>query len=120
MCMVGSSAMAYDCVVDGIFYILNFENKTARVTVNPFADFGCSYSGDIVIPSTITYSEQIYSVTSIGERTFQYCSGLTSVTIPNSVTSIGASVFSYCRGLTSVTIPNSVTTIPVFNVSFYN
>lgn len=25
-----------------------------------------------------------------------------------------------CSGLTSITIPNSVTTIPVFNVSFYN
>ncbi len=36
------------------------------------------------------------------------CSGLTSVTIPNSVTSIGSSAFRGCNGLTSVTIPNSV------------
>ena len=39
------------------------------------------------------------------------CSGLTSVTIPNSVTTIGGSAFLGCSGLTSVTIPNSVTTI---------
>ena len=39
------------------------------------------------------------------------CSGLTSVTIPNSVTSIGYFAFSGCSGLTSVTIPNSVTSI---------
>ncbi|MBR4405013.1 MAG: leucine-rich repeat domain-containing protein, partial [Bacteroidaceae bacterium] len=39
------------------------------------------------------------------------CTGLTSVTIPNSVTSIEWSAFSFCTGLTSVTIPNSVTSI---------
>ena len=48
------------------------------------------------------------SVTDIGIETFADCSGLTSVTIPNSVTSIGDSAFSGCSGLTSVTIPNSV------------
>ena len=51
------------------------------------------------------------SVTSIGQEAFFDCSGLTSITIPNSVTSIGYSAFNCCSGLTSVTIPNSVTTI---------
>ena len=51
------------------------------------------------------------SVTSIENYAFVYCTGLTSVTIPNSVTSIGSSAFSGCDGLTSITIPNSVTSI---------
>ena len=51
------------------------------------------------------------SVTSIGNRAFYGCSGLTSVSIPNSVTSIGESAFRSCSGLTSITIPNSVTSI---------
>ena len=47
----------------------------------------------------------------IGDDAFSGCSGLTSVTIPDSVTSIGPSAFSGCSGLTSVAIPDSVTSI---------
>ena len=51
------------------------------------------------------------SMTSIGEYAFEDCSGLTSVTIPNSVTNIGDYAFQWCDGLTSVTIGDSVTNI---------
>ena len=51
------------------------------------------------------------NVTSIGQRAFYYCSGLTSVTIPSSVTSIGMYAFYYCSGLTSLTIDNGVNSI---------
>ena len=54
------------------------------------------------------------SVTNIGDRAFDGCSGLTSITIPNSVTSIGDWAFDGCSGLTSITIPNSVTSIGDF------
>ena len=56
---------------------------------------------DFVIPDDITSID----------KAFNYCGGLTSVTISNSVTSIGSSAFEGCSGLTSVTIPNSVTSI---------
>ena len=51
------------------------------------------------------------SVTLIGRFAFYGCSSLTSVNIPNSVTKIGERVFEGCTGLTSVTIGNSVTSI---------
>ena len=56
------------------------------------------------------------SVTSIEDDVFSG-SGLTSVTIPASVTSIGERAFSYCNGLTTITIPNSVTEIGSFAFS---
>ena len=45
------------------------------------------------------------------------CSGVTSVTIPNSVTTIPYAAFYGCNCLTSITIPNSVTSIGVY--AFY-
>ena len=43
------------------------------------------------------------SVTSIGWSAFSGCTGLTSITIPDSVTSIGDSAFLNCDGLTTIT-----------------
>ena len=51
------------------------------------------------------------SVTTIGNRAFSNCTGLTSITIPNSVTTIEDYAFSNCTGLTSLTVPNSVITV---------
>lgn len=72
------------------------------------------YSGDIVIPEKVKFSSRgdvYYTVIGIKFNAFRGCSGLTSVTIPNSVTSIGDYAFYGCTGLTSVNIPNSVTEI---------
>ena len=51
------------------------------------------------------------AVTAIGERAFEKCYKLRSITIPESITEIGAFSFYECWALTSVTIPESVTTI---------
>ncbi len=66
-----------------------------------------SASGALTIPSTYNGKP----VTSIGYKAFYNCTGLTSITIPNSVTSIGEGAFYNCLGLTSITIPSSVTSI---------
>ncbi len=91
-------------LINGIYYNLNSSTKTAEVAKAIKND-------SVNIPPTVVYGGITYSVTSIGDYAFQYCSDLTSVTIPNSVTSIGSYAFLDCSGLTSVTIPNSVTSI---------
>ena len=99
---VSAVANAYE--IGGIYY--DISGTTATVTRGEG-----SYSGNVTIPETINYNGSTYSVTEIGENAFLGCSGLTSITIPNSVTEIRYGAFWGCKGLTSVTIPNSVTSI---------
>ncbi|MBQ6068326.1 MAG: leucine-rich repeat domain-containing protein [Bacteroidales bacterium] len=68
-------------------------------------------TGSVQVPSTVTHSGSTYMVVSIGNNAFSGCTGMTSLSIPNSVTSIGNSACSQCVGLTSVDIPVSVTMI---------
>ena len=111
-----SAIYAYSFEVDGIYY--NTSGTNASVTYLDYLDNSTAYSGDIVIPESVEYNGNTYSVTSIGERAFSSCRGLTSVVIPNSVTSIGERAFQNCLGLTSVEIPNSVTSIGDYAFSY--
>ena len=89
--LFSTSASAYDVKVDGIYYNLISEDKTAEVTSGEE-----KYSGEVVIPSSITSEGKEYKVKYIIESAFSDCSGLTSVTIPNSVTNIGSGAFAVC------------------------
>lgn len=87
-----ASADASKININGINYNLFDKDKTAEVTYSTDS----KYSGDVVIPTTVTYNNYQYSVTSIGYYAFYGCRELTSINIPNSVTSIGYSAFRYC------------------------
>lgn len=122
MSMFTTKAYAHDIEVqnaDGktIYYVwtnnntelaVSYNGKTPRDTPGDYTD---EYSGIVVIPASVTYNGNTYSVTSIDSFAFHVCTALTSVVIPNSVTSIGLNAFSGCTGLTSIVIPNSVTSI---------
>ena len=102
------SIWAYDFEVDGICYNFLQDNK---VEVTYKGGRAGVYSGEIIIPPTVTYDGKNYNVTSIGMRAFSIItenSSLTSVTIPEGVISIGDFAFYNCTALTSITIPNSI------------
>lgn len=109
------SASAYDFMVDGIAYKKNSDGNSVTVTYTILRSTS-NYDGGIgtlTIPEKVTYNNETYIVTSIGNCAFQHCSGFTGeLKIPNSVTSIGEDAFFGCKGFTgALTIPNSVTII---------
>lgn len=126
LCM-SLNSMAYNFVVDGIYYTKSqYYDSTAGtyrtgVNVAPKVESSSNvttYSGEVIIPESVIYDGISYRVKGIASWAFCYCSDLTSITIPNTVTSIGLNAFRGCSGLTSITIPNSVTSIG--ENAFYN
>lgn len=108
------AAGAHDFEVDGIYYnITSSTDLTVCVTYRGYSSTSYSdeYIGNVVIPATVEYNGQTYSVTSIGESAFYNCKGLTSVEISNSVTEIGDYAFAICSNLSNIDIPKSVTKI---------
>ena len=111
-------ASAHDIEVknaDGVTIYYNYINASKELAVtfrdDRYDSFSKEYQGNVAIPEEVTYMNRTRKVTSIGSSAFRECSGLTSVTIPNSVTSIGEYAFRNCYHLTSITFPNSVTSI---------
>ena len=107
---LNSMAFAYEIEHEGLYYNVIATDDDTHKNVEVTHPEGYYYSGDVVIPSSFMKEDVQYTVKSIGNGSFYGCSGLTSVTIPNSVTHLGDGAFGY-SSLTSVTIPNSVTSI---------
>ena len=74
------------------YTVTDEENRYVSVAKNPDNE----PSGDIEIPSSVIHDEVEYTVTSIAEGAFEWCSSLTSFSVPSSVTSIGSNAFYQC------------------------
>lgn len=78
---------------DGVqlyFNIIDEGKKTVELAIPDDTQGSSSYSGSINVPETVSYNNEEYTVTAIGERAFKD-SKVTSVTLPESITSIGVS-----------------------------
>lgn len=122
--------------------VASFAQTKAKVgTVEYFLDEGeaiileqpDTLSGDLVIPSTVSYNGVDYkvigmndeafsgtkitsiilpsSMTVFGNKAFRNCEKLKSVTLPSGMTSIGDEYFEYCYDLASITLPEGVTSL---------
>ena len=113
----------YDFASDGIFYRYNADRSSVSVTYSidyynqRMFNITASYTGDVVIPESVTNNDISYPVTGIDWYAFNNSKGLTSVTIPNTVTTIGERAFAYCTSLKEINLPTSITQIGI--ESFY-
>ena len=116
---IGVSGFANEVVdIDGIRYYIFTDEAKAQVAHSDYAINDDNYiytpsrySGDVVIPASITYNGNTYVVTGIGSNAFFQCSNLTSVEIPNTVTAIYTAAFYDCWNMTTISLPNSLTEI---------
>lgn len=114
------SAWSNGVEIGGLHYLLDRTNLTASVTycvwpkdesLYPITNVSDLYTGTVVIPSSVSYLDTIYSVNSIGANAFFGSKQMNSVLIPNTVTSIGYMAFAWCSGLKELTFPESLQAI---------
>lgn len=86
---------------DGIYYtITNAKLKTVSVARSSYT----YYTGDLVIPATVTYNGTEYIVTGLEYGAFYNCTDLTSVTLGANIETIEGAVFTGCAGLRSINV----------------
>lgn len=103
---------------DGYIFSLNSDGTAA---VTGLATDNTSTS--LVIPSTINYNSETYSVTQINDVSSYapvFSPNITSVVIPDSVTSIGRNAFYSCDSLTNVVLSNNLISIGSYAFAYCN
>lgn len=95
--------------VGDFYYQINDDGVSA--TLISHID-GPAATGELSIPTTISYNGNNYAVTKIGKNAFISCGNLTGLlTIPNSVTCLGENAFLGCSGLTELNLGDALDTI---------
>ena len=91
------------------FNIVNETEKTIEVTYNgSISDKKLSeVQGNLEIPARVKHNNAIYTVVSIGAKSFSGASKLEGVTIPVTVKSIGGFAFEGCTSLSKIIFPGN-------------
>ncbi len=95
----------------------NVDEKEAAISFPPIGDDWWKnptyeWWENIVVPSTITYLGEEYTVVGVSQNAFRKTNLVHSITLPETIRTIGADAFNSCVKLESVNIPSQVRYIP--------
>ena len=129
--LVTDFVFAHDFKEDDIYYKYVGNDVYVTYRGDQIRSYDGEYSGEIVIPETVTHNNVTYKVAGVYQYAFfmcpdlvkvtmgnsikeiQYqafaCSGIAEVGFGNSLETIGDGAFRSCDNLNSITLPNSVT-----------
>ena len=110
LCGVGNM-QSQDFLYDGLWYtVLDAENKTCQTKSGHLLNGGNVVTGHLVLPSTVYNNGEAYTLTELGDYSFNgnSCDGLLSVELPNTLTRIGIMAFASATELESIVIPEGV------------
>lgn len=85
----------------------SYDDVTHTATVT---GYGGGLSETIEVPATVTYNNEEYTVTAIGDNAFKNFGNLIEIILPNTITSIGVRSFQNCRQAT-INIPESLSSL---------
>lgn len=74
-----SNASAQNVTIDGLKYYLYPETHEAAI------DYGNTWSGELILPSEVSYNGDSYTVNGISHGAFRFCKELTRVRIPKTI-----------------------------------
>ena len=95
-------------VVDGLHYIINNSAYTATLTFDDIVNNYTGLSGKVTIPATITFNEETYQVTEIGNYAFQNNKTITELVLPEGIKEIGCDVINQATKIAKMNIPSTV------------
>lgn len=121
LALIALPAIAQNFDYDGWHYsVVDASAKTCITADLPSGstqEDGYNYlqAGENIIPSTVSYGGEDYTVVGIGYSSFAYgdqrVNGVCSVVLPNTIKSIAQDAFTNCTKLESVTLSSSLETI---------
>ena len=105
---------AYDFEVDGLYFnVIDFNDLTCKIVRGDKV-----YTGEIKIPSQITFNDRTFLVTEISDDAFA-SSNITSITIPNTIKQINDIAFDECSKLKEFTIEDGENDLRFVNSSIF-
>lgn len=102
-----------DCVCtrcDTVTYV-DDKNKTIIISEANYREIGINTKGHVIIPETVTYENNTYTVVGLGYGLFYGNKEMTSISLPKTLKYIKGHAFDFCENLKTCDLPEGLITI---------